>query len=134
MCTTFLRADDALQVMIPVFEGLLPLKHNHTVLELLFELANWHALAKLRMHTDVTIDVFEGATDHMYAAMRTFASTTCAAYEVFESRAEVEARIRRARAKKPNAPVDAQKKKKEFTVPDTIKHLRRTTGRGGVSA
>ena len=124
--------------MIPCFEGLLPLQHNRTVLELLFELANWHALAKLRMHTDVTIDIFESATDHMYAAMRSFSTTTCAAYETLESDAEMASRIRRARVKNPDAPVDVRRKKKEFTVCDTFKyhhaqHLPRDIRRVGPS-
>ena len=92
--------------MIPAFEGLLPLQHNHAVLELLFELANWHALAKLRMYTDVTLDIFDSASINMYDAMRKFATITCAAFEVYESPAGVEARVRRSRAKNPDAAVD----------------------------
>ncbi|KAJ6619167.1 hypothetical protein B0H10DRAFT_1794003 [Mycena sp. CBHHK59/15] len=43
--------EDLLQCAIPVFEGLLPEPHNNTVLNLLFTFAEWHVLAKLRMHT-----------------------------------------------------------------------------------
>ncbi|CDO75447.1 hypothetical protein BN946_scf184823.g1 [Trametes cinnabarina] len=57
-----------LRVMMPVFEGLLPLKDDETIADLLFELANWHALAKLRLHTDVTLDIFCAATADMFAA------------------------------------------------------------------
>ena len=96
--------------MIPAFEGLLPLQHNHAVLELLFELANWHALAKLRMYTDVTLDIFDSASINMYDAMRKFATITCAAFEVYESPAGVEARVRRSRAKNPDAAVDTSRK------------------------
>ncbi|RPD52312.1 hypothetical protein L227DRAFT_589710 [Lentinus tigrinus ALCF2SS1-6] len=37
---------------MPVFEGLLPLRDDQIIADLLFECANWHALAKLRLHTD----------------------------------------------------------------------------------
>jgi len=40
-----------IQCAIPVFEGLLPELHNTHVLKLLFDLAHWHGLAKLQMHT-----------------------------------------------------------------------------------
>ena len=92
------------------------------MLELLFELANWHALAKLRMHTEVTVDLFEDATDHMYRAVSRFARTTCAAYDVYERADEVEARARRQRASNPNAPVDGARKKVQFNVINTPKY------------
>ena len=110
------------QVMIPAYEGLLPLPHNRTVLELLFELANTHALAKLRLHTEVTVDLLEVSTDHMYHAMDKFARTTCPAYDVYERADEVEARMRRQRAKNPNAPVNGAHKKIEFNTNKTFKY------------
>ncbi len=42
-----------MQVIMPVFEGLLLLKNKQTVADMLFELANWHALAILQMHHDI---------------------------------------------------------------------------------
>ena len=117
-----IAADRPYQVMIPAYEGLLPLEHNQTVLELLFELANWHALAKLRLHTEVTVDIFESATDHMYDAMRRFAETTCAEIEVYEHDDEVDARVRRERQKNPAAQVSNTPKKKEFNVTKTYKY------------
>uniref|UniRef100_A0A8H7XVH3 Uncharacterized protein n=1 Tax=Psilocybe cubensis TaxID=181762 RepID=A0A8H7XVH3_PSICU len=49
--------EDLLQCSIPVFEGLLPEPaHNKIIQNLLFEMATWHALAKLRLHTDTTLD------------------------------------------------------------------------------
>ncbi len=81
--------------MIPAIEGLLPKEHCDTVTDLLFELANWHALAKLRLHTTVTLDVFRKATKLMYASVREFARTTCEAYVTYELDREAEARGRR---------------------------------------
>ena len=40
---------------MPVFEGLLPLEDDTTIADMLFELSNWHALAKLRMQHDDTL-------------------------------------------------------------------------------
>ncbi|KAI0741837.1 hypothetical protein C8Q80DRAFT_1110314 [Daedaleopsis nitida] len=88
-----------LQVIMPVIEGLLPPDDNKTVADMLFELANWHALAKLRMHHDVTLINLERATTHMYAAIRCFADTTCADHTAYELPSETEARTRRARTK-----------------------------------
>ncbi|TBU26172.1 hypothetical protein BD311DRAFT_597782, partial [Dichomitus squalens] len=63
--------------IMPAFEGLLDLRDDLTVADLLFELANWHALAKLRLHTSVTLDIFRAATKHMYEAIHKFADDTC---------------------------------------------------------
>ncbi|OSD02519.1 hypothetical protein PYCCODRAFT_1477774 [Trametes coccinea BRFM310] len=87
--------EDFLICIIPAFEGLLPLADDQTVIDLLFELANWHALAKLRLHTTVTIKIFRAATEHMCRAMRSFARTTCKRYDTRELPKETQARIRR---------------------------------------
>ncbi|KAI0330872.1 hypothetical protein GY45DRAFT_1434397 [Cubamyces sp. BRFM 1775] len=60
--------EDFLITALPAFEGLLPLRDDHTVQNMLFELVNWHALARLRMHTSVTLDIWRAATRHMYAS------------------------------------------------------------------
>jgi len=46
-----------LQCAIPVFDHLLPEPHNVHALKLLFDLAHWHALAKLCMHADTTLEL-----------------------------------------------------------------------------
>ncbi|KAG6838659.1 hypothetical protein C0991_009889 [Blastosporella zonata] len=48
--------EDILQCSIPAFEGLLPEPHNKILLDLYFELATWHGLAKLKMHTETTLE------------------------------------------------------------------------------
>jgi hypothetical protein len=40
---------------MPCFEGLFPPTAENVILDLLFMLATWHALAKLRMHTTSTL-------------------------------------------------------------------------------
>ena len=54
-----------LQCAIPVFEKLLPSLFNKIVLNLLFELATWHGLTKLRMHTDMTLGFLDTSTMHL---------------------------------------------------------------------
>ena len=69
------------QCVIPVFDGLLNDEDHATVLDLLFELATWHALAKLHLHTDSTLQSLEGSTTRLGQALRKFASTTCEKFD-----------------------------------------------------
>ena len=85
--------------LIPVFEGLLPEPHNTKVLRLLFTFGHWHALAKMRMHTDVTLDLLDKETTELGKMLRDFESTTCTAYETRELKRETAARNRRNCAK-----------------------------------
>ena len=110
------------QVIIPAYEAILPLEHNSTILELLFELANTHALAKLCLHTEVTVDLLEVSTDHMYHIMDKFTRTACAVYNVYQRADEVEARTRRQREKNPNVLVNGARRKIEFNTNKTIKY------------
>ncbi|KAI0349053.1 hypothetical protein OH77DRAFT_1525957 [Trametes cingulata] len=113
--------EDFLICFIPAFEGLLPQRDNQTVMDLLFELANWHALAKLRLHTDVSVGIFRAATGHMTEAMRDFARTTCERYETRELAKEVDARVRRAEKSGADAP-DRNSKVVHFNVLNTYKY------------
>jgi len=65
---------------MPVFEGLLPPCHNKIVLNLLFELATWHAFARLWVHTDGTLDMFQASTKSLMAAVWQFIWDTCKFY------------------------------------------------------
>jgi hypothetical protein len=62
---------------LPVFESLLPAGHDQTVLDLLFILAKWHALAKLRLHTETTLKLLRDATVELGDQLRKFRDTTC---------------------------------------------------------
>ncbi|CDO74660.1 hypothetical protein BN946_scf184832.g4 [Trametes cinnabarina] len=86
--------EDFLACVLPAFEGLLPVADDLIVADMLFELANWHGLAKLRLHTSITIKIMRVATDHMCRAMRSFARTTCKRYETRELPKETDARVR----------------------------------------
>ena len=68
-------------------------------MDLLFVLAHWHALAKLRQHTDLSLDVLESVTDHLSKILKEFQATTCAAYDTRELKREKAARVRKAEKK-----------------------------------
>ena len=66
---------------IPVFEGLLPDKHNSTLMDLLFIMAHWHTLAKLRQHTDLSLNILESVTVQLGESLRNFQEKTCSAFD-----------------------------------------------------
>lgn len=68
------------------------------MLDLLFELARWHALAKLRIHTDQTIELLATATKTLTSAIRRFIRETCEAFDTKELKKEAAARGRRTAA------------------------------------
>lgn len=68
------------------------------MLDILFELATWHALAKLRVHTDKTLDLLAAATETLTSTMRRFLRETCGAFNTRELQKEVAARGRRTAA------------------------------------
>ncbi|KJA21107.1 hypothetical protein HYPSUDRAFT_141225, partial [Hypholoma sublateritium FD-334 SS-4] len=88
--------ENLLQCSIPAFDGLLPTKlDNCKLMDVLFALSNWHALAKLRQHTDLSLAILEEATDCLGEVLRDFQKTTCAAYDTRELKREMTARIRK---------------------------------------
>jgi hypothetical protein len=104
--------EDLLQCGIPVFERLLPEPHNSHVMKLLFRMAEWHGLAKLRMHTEATLARLEQVTTELGHLMRDFRVKTCAKFDTTELPREVEARNRRnARMKGTKAPNQSRKVK-----------------------
>jgi hypothetical protein len=84
-----------IQCAIPVFDGLLPEPHNTRVLKVLFDLAHWHGLAKLRMHTDSTLNIFSEVTTALGNALRVFQEQTCSVFPTRELQREQTARLRR---------------------------------------
>ncbi|KAJ7105540.1 hypothetical protein C8R44DRAFT_639201, partial [Mycena epipterygia] len=94
--------EDLLQCALPVFEDLLDEPHNKVVLDLLFTLAYWHALAKLRLHTDFTVGQLQKITTLLGSQLRYFTKVTCACFVTKELPREEAARGRR-NAKKASA-------------------------------
>jgi hypothetical protein len=64
-------------------------------MELLFTMAHWHGLAKLRMHNDLTLDVMDSVTTSLGVKLRVFSQKTCPAFATKELRREYDARLRR---------------------------------------
>jgi hypothetical protein len=58
-------------------------------------MAHWHGLVKLRLHTDVTLDMVNSATTLLGQALRDFKANTCSTFTTRELRREVNARNRR---------------------------------------
>lgn len=107
---------------MPAFEGLLPLRDDQTIADLLFELVNWYTLAKLRLHTQVTVDIFRAATKHMYAAVRHFACTTCEGHITHKLAKEADARARRQGAQSGKKAVETQPRIVKFLTWKTYKY------------
>lgn len=78
------------------------------VLELLYRLAEWHTLAKLRMHTDTTLGFFDTATAALGSALRKFQKDTCSAYDTRETPREEAARGRRKAAQAQASALNAE--------------------------
>ncbi|KAI9462001.1 hypothetical protein BJY52DRAFT_1103185, partial [Lactarius psammicola] len=91
--------EDLLQCAIPAIDGLLDDKNNEIILDLLFELATWHALAKLRLHTESTVCELESSTTRLGRILRKFANSTCKEFVTVDLPSEEAARGRRKAAK-----------------------------------
>jgi hypothetical protein len=61
---------------MPVFEGLLPPTCEEPAQNLIFLFAEWHGLAKLRLHTSVTLKIMKKLTSKLGAALRDFGKLT----------------------------------------------------------
>lgn len=99
---------------IPVFEGLLPEPYNSVLLDLLFTLAEWHALAKLRIHTESTLSLLQFGTRSLGQLLRRFKSKVCDSFDTKELPKEEAARGRRHARRRPGPNVTAGKKQKPF--------------------
>jgi hypothetical protein len=86
-----------IQNIIPVVDGLLPEPYNTHLLKLLYRMAEWHALAKLRMHTDSTLQGLDNATTAIGHELRFFREWSRSSFTVKELPSEATARKRRKR-------------------------------------
>jgi hypothetical protein len=87
--------------MIPAVDRLLPEPHNGKLITLLFCLAKWHALAKLRMQTEHTLDCLGQTTIAIGRELRSFKEWT-GGFNTVELPREMAARERR-KSKKPTS-------------------------------
>ncbi|KIM65881.1 hypothetical protein SCLCIDRAFT_22423 [Scleroderma citrinum Foug A] len=84
--------EDMLQCAIPVFDGLFPDEHNTSIRVLLFRLAEWHALAKLQLHTKDSLNLLEQSLRMLTMQLRQFVEVTCVAFQTKELPSEAAAR------------------------------------------
>ncbi|KAJ7247385.1 hypothetical protein B0H12DRAFT_1211224 [Mycena haematopus] len=80
---------------IPVVEGLLPEPFNSEILDLLFTFAEWHTLAKLKLHTDTTLNLLDSTTTLLGRLLRRFKRVVCPEFATKELPSEEAARGRR---------------------------------------
>lgn len=75
----------------------MPNAHNRRLLTVLFTLAHWHALAKLRQHTDLSLSILDAVTTQLGKSLKDFQAKTCSAYDTRELKREVAARLRKTK-------------------------------------
>ena len=100
----------------------MPKKEDRIVRKLLFELATWHSLAKLRLHTETTVTDLENSATRLGHLLQKFKNDVCSVYATRDLPSEEAARGRRKAAKaakagkKPEtlpAPTENKNKKKK---------------------
>lgn len=64
-------------------------------MDLLFTLAHWHGMAKLRQHTDLSLEILESVTIQLGKLLRDFQSKTCSVYATRELKREMAARMQK---------------------------------------
>ena len=85
---------------MPVFDGLLPAKHNGNIQSLLFTTVEWHTQAKMCLHTDSTLAWLDESTKAFGKQIQHFQSHTCSFFNTWELPQEEAARSRRQKKKK----------------------------------
>lgn len=61
-------------------------------MDLLYLMAYFHSLAKLRMHTDSSVAVLKEVVENLCEALRYFANETCKRFQTYETDKEYNAR------------------------------------------
>lgn len=118
---------DSCQCAIPAFDGLLDIKNNEVILDLLFELATWHALAKLRLHTESTVSELECSTTRLGHVLRKFTKTTCKEFVTVDLPSEEAARGRQKAARAARIPSGSSWKGKAKTGGSKIRKFNMQT-------
>ena len=121
-------------------------------MNMLFDLATWHACAKLRLHTERTLTFMEARTRTVTDSLRQFQRSVCGEYRTKELPRETQQRHRRvmAAAKKSadtmkgkgkqsareDASAHAEPKMKQFMIVNPIRTafpLRSSQGKASIS-
>jgi hypothetical protein len=86
--------EDVLQCAGPCFERLFPRPVDSQIQDLLFLMACWHASAKLRLHTETSLNLFRGMTTAFTRQIRQFANNVCPKFDTVETPSESAASVR----------------------------------------
>ncbi|KAJ3768980.1 hypothetical protein FB446DRAFT_813657 [Lentinula raphanica] len=86
-------------VSIPVFEGLFP-AHDAEIRKLLFDLSSVHGFAKLRLHSDLSLEMLDDHITELGRSLRTFQKKVSPSYKTKELPKETSSRQRRKTANK----------------------------------
>jgi hypothetical protein len=112
--------EDVFQCTGPCFEGLFPRPVDRKIQDLLFTMACWHASAKLRLHTETSLEIFRGLTRAFTKQIQYFANTICPQFSTIQTPSEAAAimRAEAARVKNGSAPVvrGSRRIRKEFHI------------------
>jgi hypothetical protein len=108
------------QLSYMCLEGILEEPFNGMLLDLLYTLQFWHSMAKMRMHTDSTLDILEDATVALGWELRRFAVVLCPNYKTKESAREFAARKKRADKGKLSEKANDARRDKTFNA-NTVK-------------
>jgi len=95
---------------MPVFEGLFP-DHDRDIQDLLFDLNAFHSFAKLRLHSDTSLDTLDNYTTNLGKSLRAFQKLSTH-YKTEELPKEVETRQKRKANKKKKAAAKGKGKRK----------------------
>ena len=95
-------------------------------MELLFLLADWQALAKLRLHTERTLDMLRNITRSLGITLCAFQKHTGTTYETRELPREAASRVRREM----KASQKREKHQKGLATGSAISHLMGTRNKG----
>lgn len=109
------------QCWIPVLEGILTGEDNKILLDLAFDMATWHAYAKLRMHTTYTIESLRSQTKELGSQLCRYANKLCPKYRTKQLPGEAAAAYRRQATKKTKVPSASKQATKKTKVPPASK-------------
>lgn len=104
-----------------MFDGLFPEPHNGVIMRLLFSCSHWHGLAKLRLHSDLSLDILDEVTTDLGKEFRHFQQAICPRYSTRELPREANARRRRRKKDGAQAFSDSEPSMKALNL-ETYKH------------
>ncbi|KAL1684855.1 hypothetical protein GGG16DRAFT_129726 [Schizophyllum commune] len=93
-CMAVCDYEDILLCIIPCLEGLLPIEDEKSILDLLYIMNYWNALALLHVHTSSTVCILDDLTTKLGKALCYFADVTCSYFKTRETEKELGKRKR----------------------------------------